>query len=187
MIIERTNEWINIISTPAVGYYYVHAIQQVTTLETSLLHSIIVELESEYQFLIDGYFVISEILLPDSEGQGVWTDGDKIYDENGIEITVEQLLEIDPETSNIVRDDDSIVITYYLNEYYHSVLKVSLQDGLCGKCKSTTQKAELDTLMIGLEVIDYLVENEQYYEAQRIIEQLSSCVGLMNSNCNCGS
>ena len=186
MIIERNNEWISIISTPAAGYYYVHTIQQVTTLETSLLHSVIVESESQYQFLIDGYFVVSEIALPDSAGSGIWTDGDKIYDENG-EISVEDLLEVDPESSNIVREDQGIVTTYYLDEYYHNILESSLKAGLCGKCLSATKQAELDTLMIGLEVIDHLVENEQYYEAQRIIEQLSTCAGLTESNCNCGS
>lgn len=190
MVVTKSNEWITITDFELVGYSYLHAIQSITTTGSFLLNYDIVESESIYQFEMDGYYIITSIRLLNTNTSGeYWTDGSKIYNPNGDEISVEDLLEITdfPIDLDIIREDSEYLLYYYLNNYYLSFINDKFANIICGRCQSTSNNVTQDTLVMGLYLIEYLEENEQYYEAQRIIEQLSACVGLSTaSNCNCG-
>lgn len=44
----------------------------------------------------------------------------------------------------------------------------------------------IDTLTMGLALIEELNVYAQYYESQRIMEQLNKCIGNIDAtNCNC--
>lgn len=180
---------ITLVSPVASGYAYVHTIQKVTTMEVTLEESFITESISSYELSTDGYYIVSEIKLPDSVSVGnYYISGESIYDTTGTEITVQELLDTDTTGTNIIREDNDYFTYYFLELYYINLIKDKFMKGICScNCNNgkSSEKLTIDTLTMGLEVIKILVEYLQYLEAERIIEQLSVCSGQINVNCNC--
>ena len=62
---------------------------------------------------------------------------------------------------------------------------MELFDSLLNKCLSSEYSNDIyarDFIWMTLNIIDYLVQFEQYMEAERIIEEFSSCGGFCNSS-----
>lgn len=180
------NNIIEIIDDSAVGYKYVHAVQKVTTTQVSLLESNIVDSTSSVTLGTDGYYIVSSLSIPDSDTGGYYTDGTNIYAPGGTQITISELLEIDTTGTEVERTDYDIVSYYYINKYYVDLLTEKFSKDICGcGCENDPKKLIIDTLTMGIKVLDTLVYYKQYYEAERIIEQLGTCSGTTNTNCSC--
>ena len=186
MQISTTKNTVNLVSTITSGYKYIHVIEKVTTTEVTLENSEFTESSSSYDLLTDGYYNIIEIKLPDSYSEGIYyIDGETIYSPVGV-ITLEELLEVDVEGTNILREDNDYFLYYFLETYYIDLIQSKFLKSICTcSCVNSQDRVTIDTLTMGLELIKKLVEYLQYMEAERMIEQLSTCSGIINTNCNC--
>lgn len=187
MEINRSSNVLSFSSEILTGYAYVHSMQKVTTKDTTLVWSDITDSLSSTSVSVDSYYIISEIRLPDHiVTNGYYTINDKIYDLNGNEISVEQLLATSILNTNIIRVDTNYVFYYYIETYYIDLLKSRFQETInsCA-CLNKQDKITIDTLTMGLDIIKYLIPYELYNEIQRVIEQLSVCTGTITNNCAC--
>lgn len=194
MNISQTNNVLTLTSTPANGYYFVQYVTRVDVVGETVLHAPIVVSSSEYTLSEDSYFKLAEIkiqVLPVTipqtiPGTGYYSDGASLYGE-GEEITEEQLWAVDPSGTNLTRVDYDLISTYNLDTYYLNLLKNKYLSNMCNcSCINKSDKMLIDTLTMGLELIGLLTTRSQYYEADRIINQLSYCANLTtDQSCNC--
>lgn len=101
------------------------------------------------------------------------------------EVTVRELLERNIEGTTIQKCQIDIFYTGYLQECYINHCR-ELFDSLMANCKPNCRPKDLDSfardfLWMTLNVIDYLIERGQFYEAQRILEQINYCGGFCNN------
>jgi len=186
MNITQEKQILTLTSQATSSYKYVHAIQMVTVTETSLYESNITDSVSVFTLPQDGYYIISEIMLPITNGpSNYWTDGIHIYDPFDEVISVEVLLSVDPGTTNIVREDTDYINTYALKNYYENALKSLFLKDMCNCNCTNNTKIELNILTMGIDLIELLTSTGQYYEVQRIIEKLITCIGIAELNCKC--
>lgn len=186
MTITQINNTITLTSTASVGFRYIHTVQKVTLTETTLISEVFTDGVSTFVLPSDGYYIITEIKLTTTPGDYYYITGDIVFSTVATEISVEDLLEVDITNTNIERVDEDWFNKYNTNLYYINLIKSKFTRTICScSCLSRTDKLTLDTLMMGLTLIESLVINEQFNEANRIIEQLGVCNNLITSNCNC--
>jgi hypothetical protein len=190
MNITQTEGTVTITSQEIASYGYIHIIQDVTITDTIVVSDIFTDISSTYTFLSDGYFIITEIRLPLASGSGYYIDMDEeiIYAPDDTVITTEELLALDTTGTNIIREDEDWLTMYILNEYYINLLKSKYLKNICNcgcGCIEKSDKVKLDTLTMGLDLIEALEAKYQYYEIQRIVEKLMVCFNLADSNCDC--
>jgi hypothetical protein len=189
MNLTQSDETLNIISQESSPYRYIHVVQDVTILETTIVNDEFTNSVSYYNFTTDGYFIITEIKLPVTPVEGgYYISGDSVFDPEGVEITVEDVMALSPENTNIIREDQEYITLYFLQDYYLGLLKAKYLKNICAcgcGCIDKQDKVQLDTLTMGLDLIEALQAKFQYYEVQRIVEKLLVCFGLQMTNCNC--
>ena len=120
-------------------------------------------------------------------------DGDNIIINDSI-VTVEQLLEVNPDAVNgagkpnsVIWKDQRTFCMCYLNNCFYELSK-NLLSSYCGKCLNKLNAPQQDIfnrdlIWMSMNVISYLVEDNKLVEAQRILESLSGC-GNMCQNSN---
>lgn len=189
MNISQSENKLIIVSEETAMYRYIHIVQDVTIVNTTIVNDEFTDSMSYYTFSDDGYFIVTEMKLTTNPGDYYYISNDTIYDPTGTEITVEELLEVDIDLNpEIVREDQDYISMYYLDDYYLTLLKSKYLKNICNcgcSCIDNIDKVQLDTLTMGLDLIDALLLKLQYHEVQRIVEKLSVCFGLTNTNCNC--
>lgn len=188
MNITQTENVLTLTSPVESGFRYIHTIQKVTITETTLVNKVFTDSISSYTMPSDGYYIITEIKLTTTPGQYYYIVGDIVYSSLGVEISVENLLAISVSGTNILRIDTDLLNKYNTNLYYVNLIKNKFLKIICTcDCISKSDKLTIDTLTMGLVLIENLVLNLQFYEAQRIIENLGICNNLIvsNPNCNC--
>lgn len=85
-------------------------------------------------------------------------------------------------TTTIIRGDKSTFCICHLNECFYRLCKNLLGD-LPGRCKNRTDDVKMliynrDIIWMAINVIKYLIELGQYYEAQRVLEDITQCGGI---------
>lgn len=137
----------------------------------------------------DGFYVITRLTVPlDKESNYYYEDG-KFY-HNGSELSLEQLLKINP-TTGLQMD-----YIYYLGTCNLKKCFIALCQQIFEQNSSICNKNNIDSTLIykrdllwsALNVIKYLVEIDQYDRANEILKQITECNGLCPSteNFNCG-
>lgn len=134
------------------------------------------------------------------------TTNNKFYrylNEVSKEVTLLEVLEANylpsilPEDQHttIIRSDKNTFIMYFLNECFSKLSKellLSLPDNCNRNSDSYKQSIfNRDLLWMGINVIKYSLERGQYFEAQRIFEQLIRCnnlcdTSIINPSYGCG-
>jgi len=188
MNIIQTANVLTLTSSAESGFRYIHTIQKISIAETTLENEIFTDSISSYTMPSDGYYIITEIKLTTIPGQYYYITGDTVYSSLGVEISIEDLLLLDVSGTNIVRIDTDLLNKYNTDLYYINLIKNKFLKTICAcDCISKSDKLTIDTLTMGLALIENLVLNLQFYEAQRIIEHLGICNNLIvsNPNCNC--
>ena len=172
---------------------------------------------STFTLTSDGLYLISHIILPNKEwldymletnesdlqnySDIIYVDSGKIYkysEEITTELTVTELLEEDyiwyeeGPTTTVIRSDKNTFIMYFMNECFSKICKEILTSLQASKCKDNQDLIFVrDLLWMGINVIKYNIETLQLYEAQRILEKLTSCYSFCDANSlitynNCG-
>lgn len=88
--------------------------------------------------------------------------------------------------STVIRADKNTFIMYYINDCFGKLSKellLSLHNNCNVNSESHKQKIfNRDLLWMGINVIKYSLEVSQYYEAQRILEELTRCGNLCDTS-----
>lgn len=190
MEIRQNNDVLTIESIPTSGYKFIHAVQKITTSEITLEDYTFTENVSDITLTKDSYYLITEVKLPDSvTPNNYYILGSIIYNPLGEVISVSDLLNTDITDTNIIKESDEILFYYYLNKYYVDLIQSKIFKNIfsCDCLESKEDKLIIDTLTMGLEVLRTLEQYNQYYEAQRILEKLSTCNGNVPINCGCNA
>lgn len=138
-----------------------------------------------------------------------------IYDGTDVQISALTILNTPTTGTNIIREDLDYFSTYFTYTYYISILKNKFLKNICscGNTGLPTMpyvvnsyspnyvngvvdrgyntnnikqdRTTVDVLMMGLEIIKYLLEYLLYMEAERIIEQIQPCNTGTNLGCGC--
>ena len=125
-----------------------------------------------------------------------------------VDVTVEEVLAVNAvppttvteKTSTIIRSDKNTFCVCYINECFYRMCK-NLLTTLPGKCQNKLDDVKAmiynrDIIWMAINVIKYLLELKQFYEAQRILEDITFCGSLckdvMNKNikgsgCGCNN
>lgn len=104
-----------------------------------------------------------------------------------VDVTLEEVLAVNAvppvnvtdKTSTIIRSDKNTFCTCYINECFYKLCKNLLAE-LPGKChnKFDLLKGDIynrDLIWMTINVIKYLLELKQFYEAQRVLEEITFC------------
>jgi hypothetical protein len=175
----KNNNNIVITSTPSAGYGHVHIIQKITSSTETIVNSVIGD-SSTFPTTVDGYYIVTEIILPTADGGSYFIDGDEIKLGTASVILSDLLDLVAAETTT------ELVLYYYLNIYYINLIKSKLLKNLCScACMSLSDKLTLDTLTMGLTIIPILEADSQFVEMGRMVDQLSVCTGITNTGCAC--
>lgn len=118
----------------------------------------------------------------------------KYVDEVSIPVTIEEVLEVNAtpptnvidKTTTIIRSDKNTFCTCHLNECFYNICKNLLSD-LPGRCTNKLSDVKLliynrDIIWMAINVIKYLIELAQYYEAQRVLEDITQCGSICKNN-----
>lgn len=158
--------------------------------------------ESNITLPKDGLYEVSHIILPTQEYQ---SDSDysngfyfydtidqnfKKYNQESVEIVeLDEILQINQEQTTIIRSDKLTFSICKLNQCFYFICR-NLLSSFCGKCinKLNNPKQDVynrDIIWMAINVISYLVEAEQYFEALRILQTLTeSCGSAICKNIN---
>lgn len=167
----------NIATIASLSPEAVFIIQDVNEDEETILHTEFSD-NFTYELPSDGYYRITEIILPSG---GYYTDGTYFYNASAEVITTETLLDA------VTAEDIEDFIHYnYLKTYYKDLLKNSFLKCIC-TCsgKEHANRKVIDTISMGIFLLELLIEEELLYEADRIINSLNTCNYINYSNCSC--
>jgi hypothetical protein len=183
MELIKTQGKLIIEDSPEVGFSNVYIIQKIVGEEPTNVTYLISPDGGLLNMAIDGYYVIHKYKLPTTVNTEYYIIGGNSYGPG------EELLEgqeiysiLDYETLEY----SQIEFLYYENikVFYINLLKDKYLKNLCC-CGNLQDKFTVDTITMGLEVISYLEEYSQFYEAARIIDMLALCNKTVLSNCGC--
>lgn len=151
----------------------------------------------------DGWFSVQHIVIPSKEwfdkelAKGsesslglysivYYTDGENIYkyvNRQSYVVPLEEMLEINPLNTTISIINKDYVSICFLTKCYINLCQQIFQSRAFTQCwNKNTVDSELvykrDLVHMAINVIKYIVECNQLYEAERIIELLYSCNGV---------
>ena len=104
----------------------------------------------------------------------------KYVNDELVEVSLDEIIERNPEETTISISSKISFSICYLNKCYISLCKSILNVTLT-KCKNPDTSDLIfkrDYLWMTINVIKYLIENEQFMEAQNILDQVNSCNGF---------
>lgn len=154
--------------------------------------------ESELSYGIDGLYQVDHLILPTIEWYENYQsdvlnyfslvyviDNGRVLKLNNAtktfnEITLEELLEVNTTGTTIIKESKNTFSLCHLLDCFYNLCK-DLLSKLCplSNCKGKSEYADLilnrDMIWMAINVIKYCIELGQYYEAQRILEQISGC------------
>lgn len=168
-----------------------------------------------YNLAEDGHYLYQKLIIP-TESHSVSNENETMYYENGIVSFVDLDDETEEGEYDIEKDFDTIyelVIKYgFDNCFDYSAEIFSIYDlvkcyllkeqnriqnyfksGCDKNCQNySNSDVEIDILLSAILVLEDLIEKENYYEAQRILNELHTCNGLCKDysnklkGCGCG-
>lgn len=117
----------------------------------------------------------------------------KYADGKSTPASVEEVLQVNAlppsdireKTHTIIRGDKNTFSMCHLNDCFYKICK-NLLSNLPGRCQNKLDDFKLliynrDIIWMSINVIKYLIELAQYYEAQRILEDITQCGGICNN------
>lgn len=181
------------------NYAFVYVLQLNKT--TGITNQVFIKTSEEEPVLfnigLDGFYTLVTLKVPKDSQANYYYQNDDFY-HNGIKIELQELIELNPNVSGI-----EVIYDYY---FQTCILKKCFID-ICyqifdiqnpSNCTNTKLDSNLiykrDLIWSALNVIKYMVEMDQYEEAERLLERIVGCNGLCdnlcsgshnNSNCGC--
>lgn len=154
--------------------------------------------QTDYVFKDDGLYEICHMILPTKEFVDslktnqhwgdlknkypviYYYDGEEFrkytpHDDVDEPTTIEFILEVNDPNSSIIKASQNTFNVCYMENCLYKTVYTTLQNSW-GKCQTPkTNNFERDLLWMAVHVIKYLIEFNQFLEAQRIIETFADC------------
>lgn len=166
--------------------------------EVSIIHHVGCDL-SRYTFEDDGLYEISHLIIPTKEyierlnleQKNEYSilyyydlEKGKFYklSDKSEEVNVLEIIEIDSDSTTVVKDSMKIFCLSYLQACLYNINKRLIND-INTKClgKVNYDKETVisrDLILMSVNIINYLLERESYFEALRILESITQCGNL---------
>lgn len=177
------------------GFAYVYILQRNRYDKTKSNQVIIKEKpEDEVVFTIneDGFYTLCTIKISTKESSKYRYVNKKFY-EGTNEIELQKIIDINPETTKVEIDYQQYFQTCWLRKCFINYCQQIFDLRLNLRCVSKDIDQDLiyrrDLVWAALNVIKYMTECDQYEEAERLLQRITSCNGLceqVNSNKGCG-
>lgn len=183
-------------------YVFVYVLQLNQT--TGIVSDYFIRTEEDQQVIfdlgMDGFYTLVTLKVPKGEGTEYYYKNGNFYHFYSV-IEWQTLIEINPNSV----DGLDIIYEYYFQNcrlrkcYVNACYQIfdsvaSINCNTSGLDKNLVYKRDL--LWSALNVIDYMVERDQFEEAERLLERIMGCNGLCNNqqnrcyevqkSCNCG-
>ena len=100
------------------------------------------------------------------------------------ETTLREVLEMNLEGTPIQQEHINTFFTGNMQQCYINYCK-RLFDALLNKCRTSAYNEDLyarDFIWMTLNIIDYLIQFEQFMEAEKIVEEFNTCGGFCQNN-----
>lgn len=170
--------------------------------------------QSDYLCRKDGLFELHHLILPTKkfiDNLYKWPDLIDMYsviyyyneddclfykynhNKNDESVSINLILEVNDSESSVLRSCQIAFNICYLEKCIYNISKQTIQN-YWGKCIKNPKFSDSnrDLIWMGIYVIKYLIELEQFNEAQRILETITDCGGLCysmsnnyNNECGC--
>lgn len=165
--------------------------------------------QTELPVTFDGWLTITHIVMPSKEwfenelskeeGSTIniydsiyFSDGETVYkyvNESIEEVTIQEVVEINPVNTTISKISEDLVSICFLRKCYINLCNQIFNSKGFSLCFSNNKiNSELiyrrDIVWMTINVIKYLTEEEQLAEVERLIELISGCNGLCQTNNN---
>lgn len=174
------------------GYAYVYILQLNQT--TGIISSVYVRTEEDqtpsFNLGMDGFYTLVTLKIPNGEGSEYYYKDGKYYHYYN-EIELNTLLEINPNVTNLDIAYEYYFQTCRLRKCYVNVCYQIFDQVASINCNKTALDKELtykrDLLWSALNVINYMIEMDQFEEAERLLERIMGCNGLcdnIQNDCN---
>lgn len=172
-----------------------NAIVKITTEKIELIDVLLSEhnecLDSNtFKIKDDGFYVVQHIIIPNllwwqnssDEYKAYYeniylTDNEKIYkivDGEFEECTVREIMERNITGTTIKKCKIKLFFTGNLQQCYINICK-NIFNNYLTECPNNIDTFDRDMIWMTLNVVDYLIEFEQFMEAQRILEHFEKC------------
>lgn len=181
-------------------YVYVYVLQ-FNGVNKSSTWSIIKEAEDDelvFSEKEDGYYTLCTIKVPrklngDDELPQYYFDGGRFWNKNSeSEVSIQELITVNPEFSGLEIIYDNYFSVCHLRKCFIRMCQEIFNSRATIRCETKFKDSltyNRDLVWAALNVIQYLVDFEQYGEAQRILERISGCNGLCKESkgrdCGC--
>lgn len=172
-------------------YVYILQLNDSNPISQSL---IIKSQEDEIVFTIgeDGFYTLCKIRIPRDQTKPVYYYNSKFYF-NKEEVGLQELVELNPNVTKLEIDYTYFFQICKLKKCYTNIAQKIIDSST--SCNNTVQSDSIykrDLLWSTINVLQYLVEQQQYEEAQRLLKRVTGCNGLCdncysnNQDCGCG-
>ena len=152
----------------------------------------------QFQGYGDGFYTIYKLTIPINQNAPYYYENGKYY-HNLVEISLQEILNTDPEVTGVQFDFFHYFSTCNLRKCFIKLCQDIFKSSTSICNKTSTDGAltyKRDLLWSALNVINYLAEMDQMEEAQRLLEEITECNGLCSpqtitntrptSRCGCG-
>lgn len=178
-----------------IGYVYVYILQRNRINCTSVNQTVIREnIDDPIEFSIgeDGYYLLCKLIVPTDITQPYYYFDGKFYKGNE-EIQLQELIETNPEVSKVEISYEHYFQICHLRQCYIDICQRIFEEQASIRCEKNKVDKELiykrDLIWSAINVIKYLVEFEQFEEAERLLQKITGCNGLCqheeSKGCGC--
>lgn len=144
----------------------------------------------------DGFYTLCKIKIPRDQTKPAYYYNSNFYF-NKQKIDLQELIELNPKATELEIDYTYFFQICRLKKCYIDIAKRIIDDTASIRCSNSVinKKEDIykrDLLWSAINVIQYLVEQQQFEEASRLLKRITGCNGLCNYNnqkeqdCGCG-
>ena len=170
-------------------YVYVYILQLNQT--TGIISNIFIRTKEEetpmFGLGLDGFYTLVTLKVPKGPGTEYYYDKGKFYHFYE-EVELQTLLEMNPSVTKLDITYEYYFQTCRLRKCYINICYQIFDKKASISCNTPDIDKNLiykrDLLWSALNVIKYMAEMDQYEEAERLLERITSCNGLCNNHQN---
>lgn len=178
-----------------IGYVYVYILQRNRVNCTSVNQTIIKEkIDDPVEFTIgeDGYYLLCKLIVPTDITKPYYYFNGQFF-KGSKEIQLQELIETNPEVSQVEISYEHYFQICHLRQCFIDICQKIFNEQASIRCEKDKVDKELiykrDLIWSAINVIKYLVEFEQFEEAERLLERITGCNGLCqheeSKGCGC--
>ena len=170
------------------AFVYVLQLNQTTGITSQVFIKTSEEEQVVFDLGLDGFYTLVTLKVPMTPGSGYYYYGGKFYN-TGIEVGLQDIIEVNPEVSGIEMIYDYYFQTCRLEKCFINACYQIFDSKTFTICNNPKVDPNItykrDLIWSALNAIKYMVEVDQYEEAERLLERVVGCNGLCDNHlCN---